>query len=144
MRGQDLLLALTLFFLIGCTTIEDCQNDRNRPYLIIRFSHSDVVSFDSIKVNDSYRLAGDTDTLLATGVFLDPELSTTMLSFFTDSIDYDLAVSYQSQVQIFEVDCPPSLYLSNLDTVSHSFDSLAIVQTTLTNTNLNGDITVFF
>ena len=139
MRAHKFLVIVAFFFLWGCTTIEDCQNDPNRSFMIIQFSHNDIVAFDSIRFNDLYRLESDTDTLTSLGVFLDPQLSQSDFQFFTDSIDYQLSVSYDAQVQIFELDCNPSLKISNLDTLAHSFDSLVINQTVLTNANFNGE-----
>ncbi|MFZ9044318.1 MAG: hypothetical protein ACO2ZZ_00540 [Cyclobacteriaceae bacterium] len=144
MRIQQFLLVMMLFSLVGCTTIEDCQNDPNRSYMIIQFAHNEIVSFDSIRFNNLYRLDADTDTLSTLGVFLDPQLARVDLDFFTDSVDYQLSVSYNAQLQIFELDCNPTLKISNLDTIGHSFDSLVINQTVLTNSNFNGDVTVYF
>jgi hypothetical protein len=144
MRVHELLVTVALFLLVGCTTIEDCQNNPNRSYVIIQFAHNDIVTFDSITYNSLYRLDGDTDTVSLLGFFLDPELSEVNLSFYTDSIDYEIGMSYDAQVQLYEIDCNPSLKISSLDTINHNFDSLVIRQRVLINSNLNGDVTVYF
>lgn len=144
MALRDVFIVFCLLALVSCTSIEDCQNDPNRSFVILRFQHDDIVAFDSITVNNLNRLEGDTDTLTGLGVFIDPNLTQSLFTFYTDSTDYQLEISYQTQVQIFEIDCDPSMYVYDLDTIRQSFDSLSIQQTILTNYNLNGDLTIYF
>jgi hypothetical protein len=134
---------LILLAAISCSTIEDCQNDPNRSYLLVGFNHTAPVSFDSVRVPGA-NWTDELDTLTYLGLPLDFQNTSSHYVFYTDSMVYELEVSYDYQIQIFEIDCPPSYYVFDLDTVTYTFDSLVLSQQILTNTSANADIEIFF
>lgn len=97
--------------------------------------------------------AGDTLILGNTGIILSqsPIVSlplsiadnSSIFSFQTDTMDYSLSVSYQKEVSIFDPSCEPAVTLKNLNVLSHSFDSLSILNNQ-TNLLLGVNFEVYF
>lgn len=137
-------ILIPLMILSACASIEDCQNDPNKDFLLIGFTPptGSTIRFDSIYI-DGFFAVGDTDRIVALAPYLDPENETMNLVFFTDSIDYTLNLQYETQVQIYEVDCPVSYSFYNLDTISTTFDSVVITNTKLLYTS-GYDLTIYF
>ncbi len=141
------LIILILGILVGCQDIDNCTSDSNTEFMVVRFF--DTESKAAKKVG--FRVATDegaglfplsTDSL-AIGLPLDPMNTSLVFVFDSDTNDYELEVSYDPSFQIFDPDCPPSLFFSGLDTLRSSFDSTAI-RGTVTNRQLTTNLEVYF
>lgn len=151
MKKQLLILAIFACF-YSCNDIEDCQLDPNREAVGTRFvllkptEQPRPIAFDSIRLDGLFLFDLDTansslkDTISAAILLpIDVAADTSRFSFFTDSIDYFVTLSYDRQAYIYEVDCPAGQSYSNLRIVNTNIDSIRVVQTTLnknTPTNL--------
>ncbi|MFT7020696.1 MAG: hypothetical protein ACJASO_002895 [Cyclobacteriaceae bacterium] len=143
MTIKTFFVFLFLLSFSACTTVEDCITVASRAYINISFISEEAVKFDSITLNQSGRFEGDTSTLTFFSPFLSQELDVYRLDFYTDSVDYSVAFIYDTQIQIFDIDCDPVLAISNLDTISTTFDSLAIIHTELLFQNTQGDVQIY-
>ena len=87
------------------------------------------IKFDSVKVQGSDSIFFDADTIISTTIYLpvNGESTTSTFNFYTDSMDFFVELSYESQWTIFGEDCDPSLFISGLYTVAYNFDSLALI-----------------
>ena len=76
---------------------------------------------------------------------LDPNAASVTFNF--DSVgsttSYELEISYETQLSIFDESCDPSFIFLNLDTVRYSFDSLSIPGR-ITNREIPTNVQVFF
>ncbi len=79
----------------------------------------------------------------AIGLPLNPSASSTGFVFTSDTSNFELVISYDLELSIFDDACDPSFVFSNLDTVSYTFDSLSIPGT-ITNRQLETNVEVFF
>jgi len=142
------ILIATIIF--SCNDIENCDTNDQLDVFILRFYDLDTqgpkktafqVSSDSLVYGEGFY----SNDSMAIRLPLDP--NETSITYQFDSIDTDirhrLTLSYQTNVSIFDPDCLPSFYYSSLDTVSHTFDSLAIPGT-ITNRQLATNVEVYF
>ncbi|GAB4233400.1 MAG: hypothetical protein Tsb0034_06630 [Ekhidna sp.] len=79
------------------------------------------------------------------GLPLDPERGSVTFHFDSvgTSVSYDLQVSYDTEISIFDPKCDPSFTFTNLDTVRQTFDSTVVVGT-VTNRQLNTNVAIYF
>ncbi len=124
------LIILLIGLFMSCNDIEDCQTSPYRETVLINWNYDGLVIFDSILVAGIGRLGGDRDTLNKTEAFgfpLDLESNNISYEFFTDSVKFELNLTYDKQIIVFELDCDASIRYFNLDTLStNNFDSVAI------------------
>ncbi len=143
MKARSLIL---LFVLWGCEPIEDCQLDPNSNsfYILFNLDSGGAVTFDSVKnnvVSDIFFDSDSTFTLVQLPLY--EQLAELTYFFYTDSVDYQLTVSYDSRINLYGEDCPVSTYYFNLDVPQHSFDSVGVASSDL-DRRVFENIEVFF
>lgn len=139
------LIGLTVF-VISCSPILDCQLDPNSSEMTIDFNHDEVTTFtfDSVKNGQLSTVFFDGDTTFSSiQVPLTEETNEITYFFFTDSTDYSLQVFYDSEVNLYGEDCPPSVYFSNITLGSYNFDTV-IVSNSYLDRRITNNIEVFF
>ena len=137
---------ILLAFIWSCEPVEDCQLDPNSDSFYIGFNHSTLteVTFDSVKNDVVSTIFFDMDSSFnSVQLPISEELADITYTFFTDSIDYFLTVQYEGQINLYGDDCPPSVFFSALEIVSHNFDSAAVTNPEL-DRRLFENIEVFF
>ncbi|MEQ8240128.1 MAG: hypothetical protein RIA69_12995 [Cyclobacteriaceae bacterium] len=131
MKTRNLVLIL-LISIWGCNEIEQCQLDRNSEFLVGAFYNiKDSVARDTLIFNavvPSTQPLNFYDTIFF-GAFFPLNPTDTMISytFFTDSMDYELSLSYDVLYYLFSPDCDPSIRYFDLKVVDTNFDSVAVV-----------------
>lgn len=143
-KGLLILFGLLVF---GCDDIESCTSDSNQSFMVVRFF--DMESKTAKKVgfrvstDESSTLYGLSTDSLTIGLPLDPQDTSVMFLFDSDTNDYALHIRYDPIFTIFDPDCDPSLFFNQLDTLSSSFDSTAVIGT-ITNRQLTSNFEVYF
>lgn len=115
--------------------------------MILRFYDAETLAAKKVgfrvSANESATLFGLSSDSLAIGLSLDPEDTTALFLFDTDTIDHAIRVRYRTEISIFDPDCDPSVLFIGLDTLSSTFDSTAIIGT-VTDRELTTNIEVYF
>lgn len=156
---KNLMIILILISSVSCQDIENCLTNDEQRVIILRFFDSD----DESPKNGNFRITADNspyefgfiaDTVISAGdttivsdstfiaLPLNPETPTTTFFFDADTSFY-LELSYETNLSIFDPGCPPSLYFTNIDTVSYSFNAVAIPGT-ITNRKLGTNVEVYY
>ena len=146
LRPMRIMPLVLIGLLLGCEPILDCQLDANSNAFYIQFNHStgSQVAFNSVMNDRLETVFFDADssfTLIQ--LPLTEEAASLRYSFLTDSTDYFLDVSYQSRLNLYGDDCPPSTFFFDLEVTNHNFDSVAVTNTDL-DRRLFENIQVFF
>lgn len=144
---KKILIVVPLVFFLACNDIENCDANNDLSFLTIAFY--DAESIEAKKVGFSIG-SGDTEY---TGIYfedstaailpLNPLESEISFFFISDTSEHELTLSYNLQVSIFDPDCDASVTFTGLDTLSYSFDSLAIPGT-VTNRQIDTNVEVYF
>ncbi|MEQ8712605.1 MAG: DUF6452 family protein [Cyclobacteriaceae bacterium] len=125
-------LVMMLLFL-GCTEIPDCQDTRY-PIAQVRFySYEDQrltsVIFDSVFVIGNDQPLYEGDTLSEVDLRFDPFSDEATYLFYADSTVDTLVLSYRSKLALENTDCGPIQYFYDLEPLTSSFDSVALIST---------------
>jgi len=131
MKTRNLVLIL-LISIWGCNEIEQCQLDPNSEFLVGTFYNiKDSVARDTLVFNavvPSNQPLNFYDTIIFGAFFpLNPTDTTISYTFMTDSMDYQLSLSYDVLYYLFSPDCDPSIRYFDLKVVETNFDSVAVV-----------------
>ena len=129
LRPMRIMPLVLIGMLLGCEPILDCQLDANSNAFYMEFNHSSglQVSFDSVKNSLIETVFFDADSSYTTIQLPITEASPGLrYTFFTDSTDYFLEVTYESRLNLYGDDCPPSNYFFNLEITNHNFDSVVV------------------
>lgn len=133
--------------MVACNDIENCDTNSDLDFMIVRFF--DVESKAQKKVgfvitaSDSpYRFELFSDST-GVGLPLDPNGSSSTFFFDSDTSSFELVMSYEPQVSVFDPKCDPSFTFLNLDTVRQTFDSTIVVGA-VTNRQLNTNVAIYF
>jgi len=147
---KKLVFILSLCFFASCNDIEDCGTNDELDFFVMRFYDLETKELKKVafQVTSSGFIYGEgfySEDSTAIGLPLNPEEEqiTYQLDSIGTEVSYMLTLSYETNVSIFDPDCPPSFYYSSLDTVNHTFDSLAIPGT-ITNSQLSTNVEVYF
>lgn len=133
----------------SCQDIESCDANDEVSYMVVDFLDHETGSpkkqgFTITSASSPYEFVPFSDSL---GVALPLDPNKNSLVFFFDSlgttVHYELEVSYEVQVSIFDEKCDPSFVFSNLDTLRYSFDSVAIPGR-ITNRQIETNVQVYF
>ncbi|MEL7146759.1 MAG: DUF6452 family protein [Bacteroidota bacterium] len=135
------IATLLIVALIGCKDIKDCQLKDDTSFFVIALfdrdttSSTESIAFTSI-IEESLNGAFYLDTTMSVFGLPVNTTDTTTTYFFQSELGADtLVVSYDFQYNIFFEDCEPVQSFFDLSVLSHTFDSLVIV-----NENLNNEI----
>ncbi len=146
-KGRTVILILGILF--GCQDIDNCTSDSNTDFMIVRFFDFETKAAKKVRflvsTTEGSSLFGFPDDSLAIGLPLDP-MDTSLVFVFdsdTSDFDYELEVRYDPTFQIFDPDCPPSLFFNGLDTLRSTFDSTSI-QSIITNRQVLTNFEVYF
>jgi len=145
---KKLLIILAIGILWGSNDIQNCDSNNDRDFMILRFF--DLETQNAKKVGFVVTTRGfvlgegfySTDST-AIGLPLDPDTESSMFQFDSDTSSFNLTVSYEKEIRIFDPDCDPSFTFLKLDTVSQTFDS-TVVRGTVTNRQLDTNVEVYF
>ena len=147
---KKLAIILTGLMVFSCQDIENCGTDDNRDFMILRFydretTASKKVAFQVSSGNIVYGEGFYSDDSTAIGLPLNPNSLETTFRFDSvgTSVSYELTIGYVTSLEIFDPKCDPSFYYSNLDTLSHTFDSLSIPGT-ITNRQISTNVEIYF
>ena len=127
-----------ILMIVGCNDIPDCQLIEDVPYITISFfdrdttTQSETVIFNEVEANGADTLLIQSDTTNSILLYLNPTDTFTTYYFDTDLGRDTLIMVYKSNIRIESNKCGPVQEFSELDTLYHTFDSLAIENTTLT------------
>jgi len=161
---KKLFLISLLVAFSACNDIEDCDTDENLDFFILRFYDIESQSAQKVafEVTSEVSNADETTIFLygdccyfsdSTGIALPLNPDAGLATFQFDSVgadvSYSLTVSYETNVSIFDEDCPPSFFFTALDSVNYTFDSLAIpvdftTRQLITTTTVNPNVEVYF
>ena len=146
---KKLLITLATTIIFSCNDIESCDANDQLNFFILRFydfetQASKKVAFQVLSGDLIYGEGFYFSDSTAIGLPLNPVEDSITYQFDSVGTDvsYFLTLSYQTNVSIFDPDCSPSFYYSNLDTVNYTFDSLAIPGT-ITNRQLRTNVEVY-
>ena len=120
---------IPVLILAGCFGDNDCSSTSTNQ-LQIRFFDIDSLTeesrvFSEVKVSGTDTVFYDNfDTLSVFQLPVDPSTTTTTFLFGSDS----LVVGYEVAPRLISEDCGPELIYSDLQAMSHSFDSVMISQ----------------
>lgn len=146
---KKLISILSVCLLTACSDIENCDTNDDLSFMTVRFFDKETkvskqMGFTITADNSPYTFVPFEDS---TGISLalDPNSDQTTFHFDSlgTSVRYDLIMSYDLQVSIFDPKCDPSLTFINLDTVSQTFDSTVVVGT-VTNRQLSTNVEIYF
>lgn len=131
---------------ISCEDDNTCGiSDRSRELYPGFFNYSTkgarTVNFDSVGVE----FAGEAIFYLDSADFLPIDLNGSVTNYllFTDSLDYDLEITYRTELLIENEDCDPVFRIFDLDASSENFDSLEFKVIELT-TLLSPHVEIYF
>lgn len=144
---KKLLIILLIGGMSACSDIENCDTNDEQDFMILRFFDLETqttkeVGFTITGSDTPFQFEPTTD-FSAIGLPLNPSASSTGFVFTSDTSNFELVISYDLELSIFDDACDPSFVFSNLDTVSYTFDSLSIPGT-ITNRQLETNVEVFF
>ena len=122
------------------TTIIPADTTFIPPDTTITDSDTMIVSADTIIIPEDTTIVSDSTII---GLPLDPNNDFARLIFTSDSSQHIIELSYDPQVSILDSRCPPSLTFTDIDTLSQTFDSLAIVGR-VTNRLLSANVEIYF
>ena len=149
---KKFIYIISVFVLASCQDIENCDSNDEMPEMVLEFLSRETqlpvkVGFTITASGSPYSFEPFEDST-GVGLPLDPNAET--VTFFFDSLQtsvrYELEMSYETQVSIFDEACRTSVTFLNLDTLderSYTFDSLSIPGTT-TNRLIQTNVQVFF
>ena len=147
---KKLGIILIGLLILSCQDIENCGTDDNLDFMIVRFFDRETTSSKKVafQVSSGSIVYGEgfySEDSTAIGLPLNPNSLETTFRFDSigTNVSYELTMGYETALEIFDPKCDPSFYYSNLDTLSHSFDSLSIPGT-VTNRQLNTNVEVYF
>lgn len=142
------MILIPLFIgLTRCNEIKDCQLDSNSDLVVVVFSDLNdqglIFSFDSIKLSEPEQVVFGTDTI--TGLLLPLDLNTNEVeyTFYTDTTDYILQLTYNTEITLYDSQCEPSYRFYALDAQSEQFDSIRVVSDLL-NTKILLNLEIYF
>ncbi|WP_421892229.1 hypothetical protein [Marinoscillum sp.] len=136
---SGIVLMLGVWLAVSCQEIKDCTLETSTDYSIVRFYRADTtvrtvkeVAFGKIYIaGDPDNILSMNDTVVVTGLFLNPADTRVTYLFETDSIDYELTMEYKPHLRIYYDECDP-VYSYKLDTAySPNFDSVVMVNNVL-------------
>ena len=139
---------IALMLLGACQDIENCDTNDEQGFMVVAFLDKESgapvkAGFTITAAGSPYSFTPFTDST-AVGLPLNPDAES--VTFFFDSLGasvrYQLEISYETQVSIFDEGCDPSIIFTNLDTLSYTFDSLSIPGT-ITNRLIDTNVQVF-
>ena len=146
---RKLLVISCLIAFSSCQDIEDCGTNDEQRFMAVAFldketNGSKAVNF-TISSGSSLLFNVPDTSYTVIGLPLDPSSESLQFQFDSlgTSVSYQLEVSYETQVSIFDEGCEPSFTFFNLDTINYSFDSLSIPGT-VTNRQISTNVQVFF
>ncbi len=144
---KKLFLIFSLGLFLSCNDIENCDTNDEQDFMVLRFfdlatQSTKKVGF-TITASDSPYQFVPFDDSTGIGLPLNPNTDQTSFLFTSDTSIFELVISYDLQLSLFDDACDPSFVFSNLDTVSYTFDSLSIPGT-ITNRQLDTNVEVFF
>lgn len=133
------IFTLLIAILIGCQDIKDCQlKDDTNFYVVALFdkdttSSTESVAFTSI-IEESLNGAFYLDTTMSTFILPINTTDTVTTYFFESELGSDtMVVSYDFQYNIFFDECEPAQRFFGLQVLSHTFDSVSVVNDDLNN-----------
>lgn len=145
LKGISFVIVLTLIA-IGCNAIKDCQLVDDTNFIVFALFDRDTTSltesadFSSITMKDlNLRLIGfdqtqRVDTTLSIFALPINTLDTVATYYFESNLGLDtMKIRYNSQYYIFFEECDPAIRFFNLEVVSHTFDSVSVVNDELNN-----------
>ena len=143
---KKLLILFLVIVLGGCQDIENCDTNDEQAFMVVEFLDKESATPKKVGFligtgSTAYSGIYSSDSTLA-GLPLNPNTSETSYFFLTDTSNFELTISYETQVSIFDEGCDPSVLFMNLDTISYSFDSLSIPGT-FTNRLIGTNVQVF-
>ncbi|MEM6737450.1 MAG: DUF6452 family protein [Bacteroidota bacterium] len=146
---KKLLLIISFICLfISCNDIENCDTNDEQDFMVLKFfdlesktskSVGFVISSEDIIYSNSVYKSDSTEAELPLNATTDQ----TSFLFTSDTSSFELIVSYEFQISIFDDDCDPSIFFGNLDTVRYTFDSLSIPGR-VTNRQIGTNVEVYF
>ena len=115
---------------ISCNEIRDCELAPGQDFVVIAFYEADSVEKfrkDTLIFQNFSDTLAPEGQLNAAGLVLNPAQSTITYPFVTDSLIFELWVSYTRQVEIYSEECDP-VFLYTLDSIySPNFDSVRLI-----------------
>lgn len=146
---KKLISILSVCLITACSDIENCDTNDDQSTMIIRFLDKETnaakeVGF-AVRAGSLVLLDGmSTEAYTGLALPLDPNSNQTTFTFDSigTSVNYELVMSHDVQVSIFDPDCDPSFTFINLDTVRQTFDSTVVVGT-VTNRQLSSNVEIY-
>ena len=145
LKGISFFTILSLVA-ISCNEIKDCQLADDTNFIIFALFDKDTTSltesadFSSVTMKDlNLRLIGfdqtqRVDTTLSRFALPINTLDSMATYYFESNLGFDtMEIRYSSQYFIFFEECEPAKTFFNLEVVSHTFDSVSVVNSDLNN-----------
>lgn len=133
-------LIVGIWLMLSCQEIKDCTLEPSTDYAVVRFYRGDTsvktektVAFTRVYESEvsNYYISNmadtlEDDTVNVIGLYLNPVDTLVTYLFETDTITYELTMTYTPHLRIYYDECDP-VYSYKLDTAySPNFDSVAI------------------
>ncbi|MEM9895760.1 MAG: hypothetical protein AAF789_05275 [Bacteroidota bacterium] len=144
------ILTVVLF---GCSDLENCNTDLSQDFMIVTFheiatqnlrevgfTYSETSSGTQFQVVDD---EGEPVSFNALTLELNAADTATEYTFTSDTSSFQLRVRHEISVEFFDEECEPSVFFTGLDTLSYTFDSVAVVGT-VTNSLIPVNVEVYF
>ena len=132
---KQLIITIVLICLWGsCTNDELCEGvGTNEIKLSFKnYESGSALSITLDSIGFSWKPLMDTlyldTTVTFIGLPVDPDTSVTQFVFVTADRTDTLEIGYHVSSSLISAECGPELLFSQLDTIYHTFDSLAIIQ----------------
>ena len=132
--------ALLVTLLVGCNELKDCQlRDDTSSVVFALFdrdttSTTETIAFSSITIEDLSTPILNFDTTLSVFALPVNTVDTLTTFYFESELGFDtLTVTYDFQYNIFFEECAPVQTFSGLLVLSHTFDSVSVVNDAFNN-----------
>ncbi|MEM6812984.1 MAG: hypothetical protein AAF600_01165 [Bacteroidota bacterium] len=145
---KKLIIISLICLFVSCNDIENCGTNDEQDFMVLKFFDLEsktsksvgfvISSEDTIYSNTVYK-SDSTEAELP----LNPNTDQTLFLFTSDTSSFELIMSHEFQISIFDDDCDPSIFFSNLDTIRYTFDSLSIPGR-ITNRQIATNVEVYF
>lgn len=132
MKQASIILLLVSIVTFRCNEIEECQLNPFTQFVVFSLKSTvsgRVFSFDSISMDNFGLLAAGTSTQALTAFQLPVDFLADQASyrFYTDSIDYFVSLSYQSESMVYEEICEPANRIYNLSIEDSNFPTIQVL-----------------
>ncbi len=147
LKGILVCISLSLI-IISCNDINYCQLVDDTNFIVFALFDRDTTSltesadFSSVTMKGldlrliGFDLSQRSDTTLSVFALPINTLDSTATYYFESDLGLDtMVINYDSQYYIFFEDCDPAQSFFNLEVISHTFDSVSVV-----NSDLNDQI----